>query len=146
MSDFGEGYRFCAQHGCTRLFSNAMHFFFITPKCICSNHKNPLYLATLCVNKKGQIRFMTLNIYAEINNPLFMSSPGGWTPLSSALQIVAKLLCSCLVCLMQSLCYMLWMKKCLMTSSLESESGLYVCMYVCIFSGGIYHNIVNILL
>ena len=34
-----------------------------------------------------------------------------WAPLSYALWIMAKLLCSCLLCLMQLLSYMLWMKK-----------------------------------
>ena len=49
------------------------------------------------------------------------------------------------VCFMQLLSYMLWMKKCSMTFSLESESGLYVIkaylfhITICTCSGGIHH-------
>ena len=35
-----------------------------------------------------------------------------WAPLKFAFRIMAKILCSCLVSLMQSLSYMLWMTKC----------------------------------
>jgi hypothetical protein len=46
--------------------------------------------------------------------------------LSFVLHIVAKLLCSCLCLLMQSLSVMLSMKKTSMTLSVESESGIYI--------------------
>jgi hypothetical protein len=75
-----------------------------------------------------------------------------WAPLSSALYILAKLLCSLVfVCLMQSLSYILWSNICSMTSSLESEGGLYICSK-CLFNlrfifrichGGIYYHYIE---
>ena len=49
-----------------------------------------------------------------------------WAPLSFALQIMAKLLCYCLVCLIQLMCYMLSMKRCSVTSDWKVKVG-FIC-------------------
>ena len=46
-----------------------------------------------------------------------------WVPLNFAPHAKAKMLC---FCLMQSLSYMLWIKKCSMIFSLESKSGFHM--------------------